>query len=103
MNHTKAELWKGAQERGIQLYPVFTPKDMVGFPQLDIREYWQEVEHTELGTAITYPGEFAKLVEGSCKIRRQATLIGEHNEYVYTELLGLSDEEWAQLMAEGVI
>jgi crotonobetainyl-CoA:carnitine CoA-transferase CaiB-like acyl-CoA transferase len=30
-------------------------------------------------------------------------MIGEHNEYVYTELLGLSDEEWARLMAEGAI
>ena len=27
----------------------------------------------------------------------------QHNEYVYTKLLGLSDPEWAKLMAEGVI
>jgi benzylsuccinate CoA-transferase BbsE subunit len=97
MNHTKAELWKGAQERGIQLYPVFTPKDMVGFPQLDAREYWQQVEHPELGTTITYPGEFTKLADGSCKIRRRAPLIGEHNEEIYTKELGLSKEDLALL------
>ena len=34
MKHTKAELWEGAQKKGIQLYPVFTPKDMLDFPQL---------------------------------------------------------------------
>jgi crotonobetainyl-CoA:carnitine CoA-transferase CaiB-like acyl-CoA transferase len=97
MNHTKAELWKGAQERGIQLYPVFTPKDMVGFPQLDAREYWQEVEHPELETTITYPGEFTRLADGSCKIRRRAPLIGEHNEEIYTKELGLAKEDLALL------
>jgi crotonobetainyl-CoA:carnitine CoA-transferase CaiB-like acyl-CoA transferase len=93
MNHTKAELWEGAQERGIQLYPVFTPVDMLRFPQLTIREYWEEVEHPELGDTITYPGAFTKLAEGSCRIRRRAPLIGEHNEDIYIKELGLSKEE----------
>lgn len=103
MNHTKAELWKGAQERGIQLYPVFTPKDMLDFPQLDIREYWQEVEHPELGATITYPGAFTKLGEGSCEIRRRAPLIGEHNEEIYINELGISKEELMLLKQANVI
>jgi crotonobetainyl-CoA:carnitine CoA-transferase CaiB-like acyl-CoA transferase len=31
-----------------------------------------------------------------------APCIGEHNEYVYKELLGISDDEIANLVAEGV-
>ena len=30
-------------------------------------------------------------------------MIGEHNEYVCTQLLGISDEEFVGLMAEGVL
>lgn len=103
MNHTKSELWNGAQERGIQLYPVFTPKDMLEFPQLTIRQYWEEVEHPELGDNIIYPGAFTKLAEGSCKIRRRAPLIGEHNEEIYLRELGLSKKELVSLKQGGII
>jgi crotonobetainyl-CoA:carnitine CoA-transferase CaiB-like acyl-CoA transferase len=103
MNHTKSELWNGAQEKGIQLYPVFTPRDMLEFPQLTIRQYWEEVEHLELGANIVYPGAFAKLFEGSCKIRHRAPLIGEHNEEIYSGELGLSKEELVRLRHEGTI
>jgi formyl-CoA transferase len=103
LKHIKAELWAGAQKRGIQLYPVLTPKDMLEFPQLRIREYWQEVEHPELGARVTYPGAFATLAEGSCKIRRRAPLIGEHNEEIYIGELGLSTEELAMLKQAGAI
>ena len=49
MKHTKAELWEEAQKRGVQLYPVFTAEDMLNFPQLSIRGYWEKVAHPELG------------------------------------------------------
>ena len=48
-------------------------------------------------TKVVYPGAFAKLAEGSCKIRRRAPLIGEHNEEIYVSELGLSREELAIL------
>ena len=103
MNHTKSELWNGAQERGIQLYPVFTPTDMLEFPQLTVRQYWEEVEHPELGDNIVYPGAFTKLSDGSCKIRRRAPLIGEHNEEIYFGELGLSKEELVLLKQDRII
>jgi crotonobetainyl-CoA:carnitine CoA-transferase CaiB-like acyl-CoA transferase len=93
LNHTKAELWEGAQKRGIQLYPLLTPKDELEFEQLNIREYWEEVEHPELEATITYPGAFAKITEAPCRIRRRAPLIGEHNEEIYVRELGLPVEE----------
>ncbi len=103
MNHTKAELWEGAQQRGIQLYPVFTPKDMLSFPQLDFRQYWQSVEHPELNDEITYPGAFVKLGDSSCEICRRAPLIGEHNREVYTGEMGISAEKLEDLKQKGVI
>jgi crotonobetainyl-CoA:carnitine CoA-transferase CaiB-like acyl-CoA transferase len=103
MSHTKAELWEEAQKRGIQLYPVFTAEDMLNFPQLSIRQFWEKVEHPELGETITYPGAFTKLEEGSCKIRRRAPLIGEHNEDIYVKEMGMSKEELILLKQTGDI
>ena len=76
---------------------------MLKLPQLSIREFWEEVEHPELGTRITYPGAFAKLAEGSCGIRRRAPHIGEHNEEIYIKEMGMSPEELAHLAQTGSI
>jgi benzylsuccinate CoA-transferase BbsE subunit len=103
MSHTKAELWEEAQKRGIQLYPVFTAEDMLNFPQLSIRQFWEKVEHPELGETITYPGAFTKLEEGSCKIRRRAPLISEHNEDIYVKEMGMLKEELILLKQTGDI
>jgi formyl-CoA transferase len=68
-------------------------KGRLKFPQLSVREYWEEVKHPELGTTITYPGAFVKLAEGSCGIRRRAPRIGEHNEEIYISEMGMSPKD----------
>jgi crotonobetainyl-CoA:carnitine CoA-transferase CaiB-like acyl-CoA transferase len=103
LKHTKSELWEGAQKRGIMLYPILTTKDILEFKQLNIRDYWQEVEHPELGTSITYPGGFVKMTEAPCQIRRRAPLIGEHNEEIYIGELGLSTEELLTLKQAKIV
>jgi len=37
-----------------------------------------------------------------CEVKR-SPLLGEHNEYALKELLGMSDEEVAMLIKEGVL
>ncbi|MDD5701734.1 MAG: CoA transferase [Dehalococcoidales bacterium] len=103
MQHTKAELWEGAQKRGIMLYPLLTPSDMMEFEQLNARGFWEEVEHPELGTSFAYPGAYIKLSEAPIKIRRRAPLIGEHNEEIYVKDLGLSFEDLLILKQAKVI
>jgi crotonobetainyl-CoA:carnitine CoA-transferase CaiB-like acyl-CoA transferase len=103
LTHTKAELWEGAQKRHIQLYPLLTPSDELGFDQLRIREYWENVDHPDLGTTVTYPGAFTKLSTAPCRIRYRAPLVGEHNEEIYQGELGLSGEEMKSLKRVGVI
>src|SRR4029453_14491204 len=57
---TKAELLAGALARGLLIAPG-TPLDEGGAsPQLAARDYWQRVEHPELGSAVSYPGPFAR-------------------------------------------
>ncbi len=103
LTHTKAELFEEAQKRGIQLYPVFTPKDMLELKQLSIRNFWVDVEHPELGTSIAYPGAFFQSTETRPNSLRRAPLIGEHNEEIYSNELGVSAEELGNLMQSNVI
>jgi benzylsuccinate CoA-transferase BbsE subunit len=99
---TKRESLEQAVESRIMGYPVSTAKDIMENPQLAAREVWQEVEHPELSTTITYPGSWVKLTESSLGIRRRAPLVGEHNEEIYQEL-GLSKEDLLTLKQANVI
>lgn len=103
MTRTKAELFEEAAKRGIMLYPIFTPKDMLEFGQLADRKYWVEVNHPELATNITYPGSFVKATEVPPKIYRRAPLIGEHNEEIYIGELGLTKKDILTLKQMKVI
>ena len=102
MKHTRAELFEGAIERGIMLYPVYSTKEIVEDPHLKDRAFWEELEHPELNEVIAYPGAFVKFSETSYGLRCRAPLIGEHNREIYAEL-GLSDEELSMLKQNKVI
>ena len=80
---------------------VHTPKDLLENEHLAERDYWQEVDHGDAHVA--YPGPWAKLGKTPLTVRHRAPLIGEHNDYVYGDLLGLSDDEIRLLASESVI
>ena len=90
------------QASGVAAGVVANAKDQAGNPQLKHYQFFEEREHPVIGKIPFYHGPCFRLSETPYEIGR-ATMIGEHNEYVYTELLGLSDEEWAQLISEGII
>jgi len=103
LSHTKLELLEGAVQHRILFYPQFDTADLLESAQLNAREYWVNLEHPELGTTITYPGPFAKLSETPIKISRRAPLIGEHNQGIYEEELGIPAEELSKLKQAGII
>jgi len=100
---TKAELFEEALEKGILLAPLTNMKDVVESPQLAARGFWEQMEHPELGTTITYPGYPIKITEAPCRVQRRAPLIGEHNEEIYQKELGFSKEELVALRSHGII
>ncbi len=101
MTHTKEELYRGATERRIMLTPVNTVGDVTRSQQHAARQFWQQVEHPELGTRLTYPGSFYRTGVEPLPTSR-APLIGEHSREVYGDL-GLSPAELTALKEEGVI
>jgi crotonobetainyl-CoA:carnitine CoA-transferase CaiB-like acyl-CoA transferase len=100
---TKAELLKGAVNRGIMLYPVATTADMLEDEQLAARNFWVDVEHPELGVTITYPGAFGLCSETPQVISRRSPLIGEHNLEIYHDEMGISREKLVILKQAGII
>jgi crotonobetainyl-CoA:carnitine CoA-transferase CaiB-like acyl-CoA transferase len=63
---------------------------------------WPTVEHSAMGR-VRVDGLPLHLSRTDWSIRRGAPCLGEHNERVYGELLGIGREELAGLRAQGVI
>ncbi len=103
MAHTKAELLEGAVKYSVMMYPVATTDDMLENRQLKARNFWVELEHPELGVSLTYPGAFAKTTEIPPGLTRRAPLIGEHNQEIFEQELGISREKLIILKQAGVI
>ncbi len=99
---TPHEVMELLQAAGISAGVVADAKDQAEDPQLAHYKFFEEREHPVTGKMPFYHGPCFRLSDTPYEIGR-ATLIGEHNEYVYTELLGYSDEEWAEMVAEGLI
>ena len=104
MTKTVAEWRDACIKRDIMGCAVSSTKDLADDPHLKARDFWQEVEHPELGDTLTYCGPVAKLSEAPpMKIVRRAPLIGEHNEEIYEKELGLSRQHLILLKQAGVI
>jgi benzylsuccinate CoA-transferase BbsF subunit len=76
-------------------------EDLSGDPQLAHRRHFRAVEHRVIGRHLceTNGIRFSHAAE---EIRMPAPCLGEHNEYVYRDLLAMSGEEYAALQADGV-
>jgi benzylsuccinate CoA-transferase BbsF subunit len=102
IKHDPQEVMRLLQAAGVAAGAVSSSKDVAEDPQLAHYNYVHEVDHPEMGKLSLYNGPIVRLSKTSYNTGRPP-LLGEDNEYVYTKLLGLSDEEWVELMAEGVI
>ena len=100
MNHSAEEVMSLMQSAGVAAGVVQGGKDLDSDPQLEHRHFYWKLDHPGIGS-FTYSGMPARLSKTPYEIRR-APMLGEHNEYVYTELLGIPGEEYARLTAEGV-
>jgi formyl-CoA transferase len=101
-SHTMDELYQGAIEREIMLYPVYGAKEIREDPQLIARDFWSNVDQPELGEVSFFPGS-PFVFSGERQNIQRAPLIGEHNKDVYCADLGISEDELVILKEAGVI
>ena len=99
----QSEIWQGGQERDFPWGGVRTLDDIMGDPHLEERNFFVQVEHPELGQSFTYPGAAAIYNGSPWNISRRAPLIGEHNQEVLCDELGVSQAELNLLAESGVV
>ena len=90
------------QAEGVAAAPVHDQEELFDDPHMRSRGFFQEMHQPSTGTH-TYPGMSWQMVGTPNPIRRPSPMLGEHNETVYKELLGLTEEEYGRLEEAGHI
>jgi len=100
--HDKYEVMHILQKAGIAAGASLSVQGVAEDAHLKEREFFVETEHPVMGKLpyARLPWRINNAPEG---YYNYAPLLGEHNDYVFGELLGLSKEEIAQLVEEKVI
>jgi len=102
LGHTAEEVMGLMQAAGVAAGVLKTVEDLIEHdPQLAHRHLYWRLDHPEIGEYVA-PGPPFKLSRTPSEVRR-APLLGEHNEYVLKDLLGISDEEIAELLIAGAL
>jgi benzylsuccinate CoA-transferase BbsF subunit len=99
--HPPEEVMKLMQAAGVPSGVVQNMRDMAEDPQLKYRGHYRVLEHSVMGYH-RYDAVGFRLSK-TPDSQFAAPALGQDNEYVYKELLGLSDDEVADLLVEGVI
>jgi crotonobetainyl-CoA:carnitine CoA-transferase CaiB-like acyl-CoA transferase len=99
--HDAPGLMKRLQAAGVHAASVNTMRDLFDDPQLAERGIWQRHDHAELG-ALRYRMLSYQLSETPGSVRSAAPRLGEHNEEVFRDWLGMSADEYQTLAASGV-
>ena len=100
--HEHQEAMKILQGAGIAAGACFNAREVLNNPQLKERECFWDITSPDTGT---YPliGPIIKLSETPATLRLSPPALGEHNEYVLKELLGIPAEEIDSLRKEKII
>ncbi len=90
------------QDAGVAAMPVMNIADQFADPHLNERDTYAEIDHPHVGAEMLYgvPWRFSR-TPGS--VRNPAPLLGQHNDYVLSELLGMDEVGIARLVDEQVV
>ncbi len=97
---TKLEVMETLGDAGVPAGAIFNTADLAEDPDLR-RRLFVTVDHPQRGR-FTMPGWPVRMSESVVPVVA-APLLGQHNEDVYSELLGLSPADLRKLRDEGVI
>ena len=90
------------QSAGVPAMRVHVEDSIASDPHVRARGYLQPVEHPTLGRRIVGGAPWRFSVD-DVGVHRPAPLLGQHNDYVLGQILGLSSEDIEQLAADGVV
>jgi len=97
----RMEAFEALTAAGVPAAPVLGYRDIYDNPHLRERGFFEQVTHPEAGSW-DMERPLYRFARRPTSIERNGPCFGEHNAYVFGELLGLSEAEIAQLEKEGV-
>jgi len=101
--HTAEEVMNLMQAAGIAAGVVATGEDVMDKdPHIQERGFFRELEYPEIGKFRTQAGPHFEMSKYTYELNLPP-LLGEHNEYVFKEILGIPDKEYDELVAQEVI
>jgi benzylsuccinate CoA-transferase BbsF subunit len=102
-NRQAEEVMNLMQAVGVPAGVLQTGEDLMEHdPQLKSRRFFSELEHPEVGKYRANSGAHFRLSKYEYDLVR-APLMGEHNEYVFKGILGVTDDEYDRLVEDGTI
>lgn len=101
-SHDKWDLFRALQAAGVVAGPLQTAAERVACPHLAARGFWVELDQESCGP-FEYPGLTWRMRETPNALWRGPCMLGEDNEYVYRDLLGLTEAEFEDLKRRELI
>ena len=101
MQRTKQEILEACLENRIPCVPVQTFDEALADQQLNTRNYFQEIGQEETGRYL-YPGPPYRLRGTPARLMRAAPALGQHNQEILGNELGLSAVEISDLAKQGI-
>ncbi len=102
VGRTAEEVMAWLQQEGVAAGGVQDAGDIAADQQLKARGFFIELEHPELGKTVSDAVPI-RLSDTPPGYSRAAPTVGEDNDYVYRELLGMTADEVLRLKALGII
>ena len=100
--HEDYEVMHLLQKEGVAAGPLLNEAEAYADPHLNDRGFFTEESQEDVGTYL-YPGSAFRLSNTPHGVRRGPVRLGEDNEYVYKQVLGISDAEYEELVKSGHI
>jgi benzylsuccinate CoA-transferase BbsF subunit len=96
------ELTRKLQAAGVAAYPVQNCVDLHQDENLEAFDFWHWLDHKAMGPS-PYEGLQHRMSRTPGELRWAAPVLGQHNEEIFSGMLGLSADEIEQLKKENVI
>jgi benzylsuccinate CoA-transferase BbsF subunit len=100
-NYTPEEVMFMMQKEGVAAGVIATAQDSESDPQLKEYDFFHEIDHPYLGKQKFFHPTAFTLSDAKAELGRPVFL-GEHTEYICTEILGISKTEFDKMSKEGV-
>jgi succinyl-CoA:(S)-malate CoA-transferase subunit B len=100
--HDRAEILRLCEEAQVPCGPIYSIDEIFEDPQYAARGNILKMQDDRVGE-LPIPNLVPRLSETPGSVRWLGPRLGEHNEDVFKDLLGLTDDELRRLAAEGVI